>query len=259
MLDLGDVLEFIIDGLYDSPLSSQQSVRHTHQCPFHVAFEFCYQLDAVNEEALEEFLANISFVSNELAIQEFYEGLVLKRLAVIDIARSNHEVEHFSLLIADEVQLKSEEPAHRALSPLGYTFERPVNMDALILADPEWCAVNETDTCAFAQQHFLDEKGQGNSNLLLQFHKAVIRYQFWEQVAEMVGNMLQIEMLQATVARAVKQNHNHHDFCLGKSTITVIFPLFCLFNGIFCHHCIIKFAKIICHTENFSNFVLGKH
>jgi len=46
----------------------------------------------------------------------------------------------------------------------------------LILADPEWRAVNEADTRAFAQQYFLDEKGQGNSNLLLQFHKAVIGY-----------------------------------------------------------------------------------
>jgi len=119
MLDLCDVLQFVIDGLYDSPLSSQQSVRHAHQCPFHVAFEFCYQLDAVNEEALEEFLANISFVPNKLAIQEFHEGLVLKRLAVIDVVRSNHEVEHFSLLIADDVQLEAEEPPHRALSPLG--------------------------------------------------------------------------------------------------------------------------------------------
>ena len=176
MLGLGDVLEFIIDGLYNSPLPGQQSVRHSHQRPFHVALEFCYQLDAVNEEALEEFLANISFVSNELAIKEFYEGPVLKRLAVIDIARSNHEAEHFSLLIADEVQLESEKPAHRALSPLGYTLERPVNMDTLILADPERRAVNEADTRAFAQQHFLDEECQGNGNVLLQFHKTVVGY-----------------------------------------------------------------------------------
>ena len=167
VFDLCDVLQFVIDGLYDSPLSGQQSVRHAHQCAFHVTLELCYQLDTVNEEALEKFLANISFVPNKLAIQEFHEGLVLKRLAVIDVARSNHEVEHFSLLITDEVQLESEEPAHRALSPLGYTLERPVNMDTLILADPERRAVNEADTRTFAQQHFLDEKGQGNGNLLL--------------------------------------------------------------------------------------------
>lgn len=71
-------------------------------------------------------------------------------------------------------------------------------MDTLILADPERRAVNEADTRTFAQQHFLDEECQGNSNLLLQFHKAVIGYQFWEQVTEMVGDMFQIVMLQAT-------------------------------------------------------------
>ena len=119
------------------------------------------------------------------------------------------------------MQLESEEPAHRALSPLGYTLERPVNMDTLILADPERRAVNEADTRTFAQQHFLDEKGQGNGNLLLQFHKAVIGYQFWEQVTEMVGDMFQIVMLQATVARTMKQDYDYRDFRLRKCPVTV--------------------------------------
>ncbi len=31
MLYLRDVLQLVIDGFYDSPLSGQQPVRHTHQ------------------------------------------------------------------------------------------------------------------------------------------------------------------------------------------------------------------------------------
>ena len=87
---------------------------------------------------------------------------------------------------------------------MGYALECSVNMDTLILADPERCAVNETDTRAFAQQYFLDEKGQGNGNLLLQFHKTVIGYQFWEQVTEMVDDMFLIEMLRSFLERSEK-------------------------------------------------------
>lgn len=84
-------------------------------------------------------------------------------------------------------------------------------MDTLILAYPERRAVNKADASALAQQHFLDEKRQRNGHILLQFHKAVIGYQLWEQMAEMLRDMLQIEMLQATVARTVKQDYNQHD------------------------------------------------
>ena len=73
------------------------------------------------------------------------------------------------------------------------------------------------------------------------------------------GDMLQIEMLQAAIARVMKQNHNDHNFCFRKRTITMVFPLLSVLNGVLIHHCIIKYAKIICNIENISNFVLGKH
>lgn len=39
----------------------------------------------------------------------------------------------------------------------------------------------------------------------------------------------------------------------------VILTLSLLLESIFLHHSIIKFAKIICNTEKFSNFVLGNY
>ena len=67
------------------------------------------------------------------------------------------------------------------------------------------------------------------------------------------------EVLQAAIPGTMKQNHDQHDLRLGKRPVTVIRTLIRGFYGIFCHHCIIKFEKIICNTENFSNFVLAKH
>ena len=51
----------------------------------------------------------------------------------------------------------------------------------------------------------------------------------------------------------------HHDFCLWHAAFTVILALSFRLKRIFCHLCIKNFAKIICNTENFSNFVLGNH
>ena len=127
-------------------------------------------------------------------------------------------------------------------------------MNALILAHPERCAVNKADTCTFAKQHLFDEQGQWNCHFFFQFYKAVVGNHFREKVAEPLADMLQIEMLQATIARVVKQNHDNHDFSFRKPPIAMVSPLLGSQNGVFIHHCIIKFAKIICHTENFSNF-----
>ena len=87
---------------------------------------------------------------------------------------SNHEVKQLALLIADQVQLESEEPAHGALSPLRNTLERLVYMDALVLAYPQRCAVNEADACTFAQQHLLDKQGKRDGYLFLQFHETIL-------------------------------------------------------------------------------------
>lgn len=107
MLHQSDVLQFVIDSLDNSPLSCKQPVRHGHDIPFHVALEFGYQLDAVDKEPLEEFLADISFVADDFALQEFHEILMVERLAVIDIAGSYHKTEQFPFLVANEVQFEA--------------------------------------------------------------------------------------------------------------------------------------------------------
>jgi hypothetical protein len=132
-------------------------------------------------------------------------------------------------------------------------------MNTLILTYPKRCAVYKADACAFAKKYLFDEQSQWDGHLFFQFYKTIIGHYFGEKMTKPFAHMLQIEMLQTTIAGVVEQDHDDHHFCLGKRPIAVIIPLFGLLYGIFCHHCIKKLAKIICHTENFSNFVLGKH
>ena len=90
---------------------------------------------------------------------EIYECFVFQRLTVINISWSYHKVEKFSFLIANQMQIETEEPTHRAFSSLGYAFENLVNMYSLVFADMQWCAINEAYTRAFAQQDLLDKQG----------------------------------------------------------------------------------------------------
>ena len=208
MLYLRDILQLVVDCLYDGPLSGKQPVGHAHDGSLHVALELRYQLDAVNEEALEQFLAYVSLVSDEFPVEEFHKGLVVERLAVIYISRRNHEVEQLPLLITDQVQLEPEEPAHGALPPLGNALERLVDVDALVPAYPERSAVDEADARTLAQQDLLDEQCKGNGHILLQFNEPVVGYQPGEQMPEMLRDMLQVEVLQAAIPGTVKQDHD---------------------------------------------------
>ena len=175
VLHLCDVLQFVIDCLYNCPLYEQHSVQHRHQRPLHVVLQLGNELYSVHKEFPEELLADVSFVTDKFAVKEFIECLILQWLPVIHISRRNHEVKQFALLVADEVELEAEEPAHRALPSLGDALEDLVNVYALVLAHTQRRAVHETDASAFAQKHPLDKDNKWDDCLLLQFHEAVVR------------------------------------------------------------------------------------
>lgn len=80
------ILEFIIDGFNQRPFPQEDLVRDGHYLSFHVALEFCNQLNAIHKEFGEEVLADVSLVSHKLAEYLLDKGLVPQRLAVIDVA-----------------------------------------------------------------------------------------------------------------------------------------------------------------------------
>ena len=123
-------------GLNQCPLAEKDSVRYCHDLALHIALKFGYQLNAVHEEFGEEVLADVALVSDKFAEDLLDEGFVTQRLAVIDIAQREHEVQEIALLVADEVQLEAVEPSHRALAPLGKSLEHLVDLDTLPPSSP---------------------------------------------------------------------------------------------------------------------------
>ena len=153
MLDLCHVLQLVVDRFYYGPFSQQHFVGHAHQRVLHFVFQLGYRLDAINKEFAEEIFADVSPITDELAVQLLGEPFHLQGFAVIHIAWREHEVDDLAHLVADDVQLEPIEPAHRAVPSPGDTLECPVLEDALVLAYPQWSAVDETYTCAFAHQN----------------------------------------------------------------------------------------------------------
>ena len=174
MLHLRNVFQFVVYRLYNSPFPKQQFVRHTHQSPLHVTFEFCNKLYTVNKHASEEVLADIALVCNQLSVDEFDKRLILQRFPVIDITRSYHEVQQLAFLVTYQMQFETEKPSHGTLAPLGYTLEYLVDMYPLIPAYPQRGAVHETYACAFSKQHFLNEKSQWYCHFFFKLHKTVV-------------------------------------------------------------------------------------
>ena len=174
MLQLRDVLQLVVDGLYHGPFAEQHLVGHAHQAVLHVVPHSGDELDAVDEQLMEEFLGYVALVAHELAVDLLHEVLYLERLPVVDVSRGNHEAQYLSLLVDDDVQLEPEEPTHGAFPLHGDALEHLVAEDALVAADAHGSGVDEVDARALAKQHLLDEDQQRQGCFPLQLHEPVV-------------------------------------------------------------------------------------
>ena len=93
-------------------------------------------------------------------------------------------------------------------------------------------SINETDAGAFFQKYLLDKDSERYDRLLLQFHEAIVGDDLREQVAEVYADLIQIEMLQATVARIVEQYHNGHNLGNRELSCPMVRPLSCHFGAL---------------------------
>ena len=260
VFNLSHILEFIIDGLNQRPFPQEDLVRDGHDLAFHVVLEFCDQLNAIHKDFGEEVLADVPLVSHKLAKYLLDKGLVPQRLPIIDIARCYHEVQQITLLVANQMQFEPVEPPHRALAPLGKFLEDLVEMDALIPAHPQGCAVHEVDSREASHAALLDEQHERNGHLTLQFDKAVIGNSHGKQVLHILANFIQIEVFQTFISTQVEQYHNGDHLGIRQRAVPVVLPLRLVPFGsesVNLDKSVVNMAEIINLTDNFSNFSLA--
>ena len=150
MLYLAYVLQFVVDSLYDGPFPEQYLVVEVHERVLHVLPDFRDQVYVVDEEHLEEVLADVSPVREKLPEESFRELSVPERVPVVDIARREHPLDDLPPVVDDEVQLEPVEPSHRALALRGPSPHGPVLPLALDVAGGERRGVDDGDSRALA-------------------------------------------------------------------------------------------------------------
>lgn len=257
MLQLRYILQFVVDGLYHGPFAEQHLVRYAHQAVPHVVPHLGDELDAVDEQLMEQFLGYVSLVADQFAIDLLDEVLDLQRLPVVDIRRGDHEAQHLALLVDDEVHLETEEPSHGALAPHGDTSEHLVPVDALVAADTHRRGVDEVDTRALAQQHLLDEDQQRQGHFPLQLDESVVRHVLGKEVPPVLAYIAKVEVLEATVSSHVEGDEDGHHLGIRKPVglVAVALPIAHL-EGVSFHRLVEKLAEVVCHAINFRNFAL---
>ena len=193
MFNLADVLQFIVNSLYDRPFPEEYFVMEIHQRVLHVPFQLCHQVYIIDEEHFEEVLADIASVGEEFPEESLGELPVLQRFPVIDVSRGELPLDDLPLVVDDQMQFESIEPAHRALP-----FGRP-SLHGLVLLLPldvtgdNRRGVDDGYARALAEGAGLKEEQQVKPHLSLALHEAGIRYGVGEILAHVLADIAQIE------------------------------------------------------------------
>jgi hypothetical protein len=153
------------------------------------------------------------------------------------------------------VQLESIEPAHCALAYFRITLEYLVTLDALIVADGDAGAVNETDARALSETEQLKEQGHLDCNARLQFHETVVRNCLGKTILQIALHIAQVVVLEVAIGVEVEADEDGHNLTVRHLSFAPTMLLTIATERIFFDVYVIFFAKIVCNTENFINFV----
>lgn len=163
---VGLVLEQFVDSLDDVSFPQHDLVPHRHQFVLHLSLEPMNELDTLTEQALEEFLLDVSSVSEDLPKQDLCKHRSYPAIPVIHICSCKTECYHFTGIIAEQVQLESMAPAHGTLSVLGKAGKDLVVISSYIVTYGYHCAVNERYTRTLAESIELHEQHRILKNTL---------------------------------------------------------------------------------------------
>ena len=178
MNEVGFVLEQFVNALDDVPFPQHDLVPHRHQLVLHLSLNLMNELDALIEQAFEEFLLDVSPVGEDLPIQDFCKHRPYPAVPVIHICSCKTERYHFAGIIAEQVQLESMAPAHGALSVLGKAGKDLVVISSYIVVYGYHGAVNVGDSRTLAKSIELHEQHHLKEHSWHELDEAVIGNRF---------------------------------------------------------------------------------
>lgn len=150
VLDLADVLQWVVDGLNEDSLTEEQFVPEAHETVVHVLTPFGQQFESLPPEDIVQRLGDLPPIPQELANKPL--GETGDGAAGIDMAWSQLQGQAFPLIIDDEMQFEAIDPTHRRLAPGCPAVEDLVAGHAAVMTHGQGRGVDEgkTRTPAFA-------------------------------------------------------------------------------------------------------------
>ena len=116
------VFEFVIYCLYYRSFAQLYLIIKRYQLVLHIALQTRYQVDAVIEKTIEQFLRDIPLISKQLSEYIVTQTVKYILVSIINIGLCKHEIEQLASFVAYEVKLKTKVPPHGALEPLNTLF-----------------------------------------------------------------------------------------------------------------------------------------
>ena len=151
VLNLGDILELVNDGLNDETFTRQQLVFENDQLIFHVFANRRDQLQSPCEELFKERFGEIAAVADQLPPQFF--GHLWDRFTVIGVGGCEVNRQQVTLVIDNQMEFEAIEPPHAALAARGYPSKDSVATDAPIMADSQRRRINECHPSPLTKAH----------------------------------------------------------------------------------------------------------
>ena len=132
VLELRNVLELINHTFNNGSLSQQDAIGQGHrQTVLGIRSELGYQLDteSLTQQIIKR-LGDVALVAKNLSEQLADQSW--NRLTVINVTGRQHNIEQFTPIIDDQVQLEAEKPTGGSLFPTSQPGKNLVRGDTLI-------------------------------------------------------------------------------------------------------------------------------
>jgi hypothetical protein len=146
VLNLGNVLELVDDGLGDGSFARQELVAQVHQAAGHVLTQPRDEVESLLKKQLGERSGDVASVANEFAAQSLDQER--NRTAIIHISWSQATGQQLSLVIDRQMEFEAKEPAHSRHAASGLSCKDPVLTDAFGMTNFSRGGVDETDAGA---------------------------------------------------------------------------------------------------------------
>ena len=130
---------------------------------------------AAVKERLEEFLLYISPVGEDLSIKMFGKHTPYPFITIVNVSRCQTESYDLSGVVADEVQLETVAPSHRAFPIFCKTGKHLVEMSSDVMAHRNHCTIYESNAGTPSERIYAHEQHKFIEHAWHKLNKAIIR------------------------------------------------------------------------------------